>query len=73
MDNNMIDYENFTVDELRSYEDLLRKVQLPISDFEDMADFPPMCLSVNREKRNSFMMYYAKTEKYIKNYTQTLK
>ena len=55
MDNNMIDYENFTVDELRSYEDLLRKVQLPISDFEDMADFPPMCLSVNREKRNSFM------------------
>jgi hypothetical protein len=55
MDGNMINYENFTVDELRSYEELLRKVQLPISDFEDMADFPPMCLSVNKEKRNSFM------------------
>lgn len=51
----MIDYENFTVDELRAYRELQSKVQLPILEFEDMADFPPLCLSVNREKNSSFM------------------
>ena len=55
MNNDMIDYDNFTVDELRAYEELKRKVQLPILEFEDMTDFPPMCFSTNRERRNSFM------------------
>jgi hypothetical protein len=51
----MIDYDNFTVDELNAYRELQRKVQLPILEFEDMADFPPLCLSVYREKNSSFM------------------
>ena len=55
MDNDMIDYENFTVDELRAYEELQRKVQLPILEFEDMADFPPLCFLARKENTDSFM------------------
>jgi len=53
--NRMINYDDLTVDELYAYEELKKRVQFPILEFEDMADFPPMCLSVNKVKRDSFM------------------
>ena len=51
----MINYDDLTVEELYAYEELKKRVQFPILEFEDIADFPPMCLSVNRVKRNLFM------------------
>ena len=51
----MIDYENFTVDELRAFEKLQSKVQLPILEFEDMVEFPPLCFLVDKNNTGSFM------------------
>lgn len=55
MNKNIIDYDNFTVDELYAYRELQKKVQLPILDFEQMANFPPLCLWPNRAKSELFM------------------
>ena len=51
----MIDFDNLTKTELNAYNEMLKKVQLPLSEYENIADFPPMSLRGNRAKRNLFM------------------
>jgi hypothetical protein len=51
----MIDYDDFSKEELQAYTELQKKVQLPIMEFEQIADFPPLSLFVNKKKRDAFM------------------
>lgn len=51
----MINYDDFSKEELEAYTELQKKVQLPIMEFEQISDFPPMSLFVNQKKREEFM------------------